>query len=91
MISPVDSFLRNSLKTYGLRQAWANFLAQGPQSQILRFKGPHVAKAFSNLDCHAIEMKNMLQSFENIIHPQWGNALHLCNALIRYQAIRKRE
>ena len=48
-------------------------------------------KAVSKFDCHAIKMKNMLTSFQNIIHPQYGNALHVYNAFIRYQAIRKRE
>ena len=51
----------------------------------------YVAKAVSKLDCHAVKMKNMLRSFENIIHPQYGNVLHVHNAFIRYQAIRKRE
>ena len=75
-----------------LVQVWANFLAEGPQSQIPSFKGPQYgAKAVSKLDCHAIEMKNMLTNFENIIHPQYGNALHVYNAFIRYQAVRKRE
>ena len=50
-----------------------------------------VAKAVSKLDCHAIKMKNLLKSFENIINPQYGKALHVYNAFIRYQAIRKRE
>ena len=49
-------------------------------------------RLFSKLDCHAMNMKNMLRSFDNTIHPQYGNALHVYNALfIRYQAIRKRE
>ena len=33
----------------------------------------------------------MLKTFKNIIHPQYDDALHGYNALIRYQAIRKRE
>ena len=45
----------------------------------------------SRLDCHTITIKNMLKSFENIIHPQYGNAGNVYNALIRYQVIRKRE
>ena len=35
--------------------------------------------------------EKVLKSFENIIHPQYDNALHVYNAFIRYQAIRKRE
>ena len=37
-----------------------------------------------------MKMKYMLKSFDNIIHPQYGNSLHVYNAFIRYQAIRKR-
>ena len=71
-------------------QAWAKFSAQGLQSQISSFKGAQfVVRAFSKSDCRAIKMKNMLKSFENIIHPQHGNALHVYNAFIRYQAISK--
>ena len=33
------------------------------------------------------KMKNMLESFEKIIHPQYGNALYFHNAFIRYQTI----
>ena len=51
----------------------------------------YVTKAVSKFDCHAIKMKYMSESFEAIIHPQYGNALHVHNASIRYQAIRKRE
>ena len=50
-----------------------------------------VAKAVSKLDFQAIKMKNMLKSFESIIYLQYGNALHVYNELIRYQAIRKQE
>ena len=49
----------------------------------------YVAMAVSKLDCHAIKMKNLRISFENTIYPQYGNALHVYNAFIRYQAIRK--
>ena len=49
----------------------------------------YVAEAVSKLDCHAIEMKNTLKSFENIIHPQYGNAFHVYGVFIRYQVIRK--
>ena len=76
-----------------LVQAWANFSAEGPQSQILSFKGPHIKlpRLFSKLDCHAVKTKHVLKSFENTIQPQYGNALHTYNAFIRYQAVRKRE
>ena len=67
----------------------------GRRAAVTNFKflsaARYVAKAVSKLDCHAIKMKNMPKSFENIIHPQYGNALHVYNAFIRYQAIRKRE
>ena len=33
----------------------------------------------------------MLKSFENIIHSQYGETLHVYKEFIRYQAIRKRE
>ena len=59
-------------------------------SKFLR-AAQYVAKAVSKLDCDAIKMKNVLQSFENTIHPQFGNASHVYNAFIRHQAIRKRE
>ena len=45
----------------------------------------YVAKAVSKLDWHAVEMKNMLKSFKNITHPQFGNALYVYNTFIRYQ------
>ena len=48
-------------------------------------------QGFSKLDCPAIEIKNMPKSFESIIGPQYGNALHVYDAFLRYQAIRKRE
>ena len=48
-------------------------------------------KAFQKLDFHAIKMKDMLKSFENIIHPKYGNALYVYNAFIRYQAIKTRK
>ena len=35
--------------------------------------------------------KNMLKSYEKIIHPQYGNALHVYNAFKRYHEIIKRE
>ena len=47
--------------------------------------------AVSKLDCHAMKMTNVLKYFENIIRPQYGNALHFYNAFVWYQAIRKRE
>ena len=63
------------------------------RAAITKFKfwraAQYVAKAVSELDCHAIKMKNMLKYFETIIHPLYGNALHIYNAFIRYQAIRK--
>ena len=68
-------------KIFSRRAAATNF-------KLLR-AAQYAAKAVSKLDCHAIKMKNMLKSLENIIHPQYGNALHVYNAFIRYQVIRK--
>ena len=75
-----------------IEQGWANFSAQGPQSHF-KFEraAQQVSKAVSKLDCPAIKMNNLLKSFENIIHSQHGETLHVYNAFIQYQAIRKRE
>ena len=56
----------------------------------LSFKGPHsmLPRLFQ---LSRSRNENMLKSFENRIHLQYGNALHDYNAFIGYQAIRKRE
>ena len=59
--------------------------------QAIRKVAQQVAKAVSKLYFPAIKMNNMLKSFENIFHSQHGETLHVYNAFIRYQAIRKRE
>ena len=38
-----------------------------------------------------MKVKSMHKSFENIFHPQCGNALHVYNAFMRYQVIGKRD
>ena len=70
-------------KLFSTRAAVTNF-------RFLRAER-YVAKASSKLDCHEIRLKNMLKSFENGIHVQYCNGLHVYNVFIRYQAIRKRE
>ena len=57
---------------------------QGPQSQGLSFKGLHymLSRLFQNKIVVLVKMKNMLQAFENIIHPYNGNTLHVYNAFI---------
>ena len=70
-------------KLFSTRAAVTNFKFERAAQQV--------AKAVSKLDGPAIKMNNMLKSFENIIRSQHGETLHVYNAFIRYQAIRKRE
>ena len=70
-------------KLFNTRVAVTNF-------KLLRAM-QNVVMAFSKLNCHAMKMQYVLKSFEDIIYHQYGNALNVYDAFIRYQAMRKRE